>query len=116
MDDESTQIAVKKYLKELIRLGIPVSFGVMYGSRARSDFHRWSDIDLLVVSPAYDMPYSREDINILWRTAARTDSRIEPLPVGLNRWKTDDESTIIESARREGIRVNVDANHKSRLS
>ena len=108
MADESTQVTVKNYLKELTRLGIPVSFGVMYGSRARNDFHRWSDIDLLVVSPAYDTPYSREDINLLWRTAARTDSRIEPLPVGLNRWKTDDESTIIESARREGIQVNAD--------
>jgi hypothetical protein len=64
-------------------------------------------IDLLIVSSRYDEKYSREDINLLWRTAAHTGSRIEPVPVGLNRWETDDESTIIEVARREGIRITV---------
>ncbi|SDB09394.1 Nucleotidyltransferase domain-containing protein [Desulfonatronum thiosulfatophilum] len=110
MVEESTTNTVKKYLTELIRLGIPVSFGIMFGSSARNDAHRWSDIDLLVVSEAYDSSCSREDINLLWRTAARTDSRIEPIPVGLHRWETDDGSTIIESARREGIRINVEDN------
>ena len=62
---------------------------------------------MLIVSSRYDESYSREDINLLWRTAARTDNRIEPVPVGLERWKTDDEITIIEVARREGIEVNV---------
>ncbi len=77
----------------------------MFGSHARNEQHKWSDIDLLVISSLYDESYSREDINLLWRTAARTDSRIEPIPVGVNRWKNDDESTIIETARRDGILI-----------
>jgi len=68
---------------------------------------RLSDIDLLIISPRYAGEYNREDINLLWRAAARTDSRIEPVPVGLKRWETDDESTIIELARREGIQISV---------
>ncbi len=107
MAEESVIISVKKYLNELLRVGIPVRFGIMFGSYARKNTHRWSDIDLLVISSLYDESYSREDINLLWRTAARTDNRIEPVPVGLNRWETDDGSTIIEIARREGIRVTV---------
>lgn len=108
MVEDSTRISVMKYLRELIHLGVPVSFGMLYGSHVRDDYHQWSDIDVLVVSEAYDTSCSREDINLLWRTAARTDSRIEPLPVGLNRWETDDGSTIIVSARREGIRVDTE--------
>ena len=107
MAEESVIMAVRKYLSELLRAGIPVRFGIIFGSQARKDTHKWSDVDLLVISPLYDESYSREDINLLWRTAARTDSRIEPIPVGLNRWETDDGSTIIEIARREGIRVTV---------
>ncbi|HHC23962.1 MAG TPA: nucleotidyltransferase domain-containing protein [Desulfobacterales bacterium] len=107
MAEESVITSVRKYLNELLRAGIPVRFGIMFGSHARKDTHRWSDIDLLVVSSRYDESYSREDINMLWRTAARTDNRIEPVPVGLNRWATDDGSTIIETARREGILVTI---------
>jgi len=81
----------------------------LFGSCAQKPgTDRCSDIDLLVVSSRYDDKYGREDIKyLLWRTAARTDNRIEPVPVGLKRWKTDDESTIIEVARREGIEINV---------
>ena len=107
MVEESVVIAVRKYLNELLRIGVPVQFGVVFGSHARRDAHRWSDVDLLVISPMYDGAYSREDVNVLWRTAARTDSRIEPIPVGLSRWETDDGSTIIEIARREGVRVTL---------
>jgi len=38
----------------------------------------------------------------LWRIAARTDSRIEPIPVGERQYQEDDSSAIIEIARREG--------------
>lgn len=107
MAEEPIIKSIRTYLNELKRLGVPVKFGILFGSHARKDTHRWSDIDLLVVSPRYDESYNREDINMLWRTAARTDNRIEPVPVGLHRWETDDESTIIETARREGIRVNT---------
>ena len=108
MVEESIIMSVKKYLTELIKLGIPVQHSILFGSCAQKPVtDRWSDIDLLVVSSRYDDKYGREDINLLWRTAARTDNRIEPVPVGLKRWKTDDESTIIEVARREGIEINV---------
>ncbi len=107
MVEESVITSVKKYLNELRRVGVPVKFGIMFGSHARKNIHRWSDIDLLVISSLYDEDYDREDINLLWRTAAYTDNRIEPVPVGLNRWETDDESAIIETARREGIRINI---------
>ncbi|MDY0222713.1 MAG: hypothetical protein RBR67_16410 [Desulfobacterium sp.] len=62
---------------------------------------------MLVISSRYDESYSREDINMLWRTAVRTDNRIEPVPIGLNRWETDYGSTIIEAARREGILITI---------
>lgn len=105
MDKKPIILAIKSYLKELIRVGVPVERGILFGSYAKETNHDYSDIDLIIISDKYDKAYSREDINLLWRTAARTDSRIEPIPVGSSRWEADDESTIIEVARREGIVV-----------
>lgn len=107
MAEESIIMSIRNYLKELLRAGVPVKQAILFGSYAKETDHKWSDIDLIVISDKYDKECSREDINLLWRTAARTDNRIEPIPVGAKRWKTDDESTIIEIARREGIVVDL---------
>ncbi|HEX9973086.1 MAG TPA: nucleotidyltransferase domain-containing protein [bacterium] len=108
MVKKSIITSVKKYLNELLKIGVPVQYAILFGSQVRNNkADRWSDIDLLIVSSRYDEEYNREDINLLWRTAARTDNRIEPVPVGVKRWETDDESTIIELARREGVQITV---------
>lgn len=96
---------VQKYLQALQDHGFDVRFGVVFGSHSKGTSHRWSDIDLLVVSPRFDGPREREDVNWLWRIAARTDMRIEPIPCGERQWLEDDASTIFEVARREGHRV-----------
>jgi predicted nucleotidyltransferase len=94
--------SVRRYLQVVSEQGIPIRYGVVFGSQVTGRADVWSDIDLLVVSPRYDQPRKREDINTLWRIAARTDSRIEPIPVGERQYQEDDSSAIIEIARREG--------------
>jgi predicted nucleotidyltransferase len=107
MAEESVINSVKKYLRQLIKRGIPVQYGVLFGSWAKGHPHEWSDIDLLVVSSRFDGERRREDINLLWRTAARTDNRIEPVPVGRIQYESDAGSSIIEIARREGLVINL---------
>ena len=63
--------------------GIPVKIGVLFGSSVTGKMHKWSDIDLLVVSPAFDRLTGRQQVSLLWRLAARADSRIEPIPCGV---------------------------------
>ncbi len=98
-------ISVRNYLRSLAAEGIPASFGVVFGSQARGTAHRWSDIDLLVVSPVFDGVRRDEDVNRLWRLAGRLDSRIEPIPCGERQWAEDDSSAIIEIARLEGTPI-----------
>lgn len=105
--DKSVIKAVRHYLQTLVEQGIPVSQGVIFGSQVTGNTHTWSDIDLLVVSPYFDEKRTRADINLLWRIAARTDNRIEPIPVGQRQFAEDDSSAIIEMARREGQVVSL---------
>ena len=105
MVDESIVKIVRQYLRTFTEHGITVQHGVIFGSQARGHPDTWSDIDLLVVSPRFDGERGRADVNLLWRVAARTDSRIEPIPVGQRQFEEDDSSAIIKIARREGQNV-----------
>lgn len=107
MVDESIVSVVRQYLQALVERGILVHQGVIFGSQATGQAHTWSDIDLLVISPQFDRERKREDVNLLWRVAARTDSRIEPIAVGQRQFEEDDSSAIIEMARREGQMVKL---------
>ncbi|MEW6286962.1 MAG: nucleotidyltransferase domain-containing protein [Chloroflexota bacterium] len=102
MVDQKIVKSVQKYLEFVKRKRIPVKYGVLFGSYARNQQHTWSDIDLLVVSPLYDKRRTYKDMVKLWRIAAETDVRIEPIPVGEKQFEEDDSNLIIEIARREG--------------
>jgi predicted nucleotidyltransferase len=90
---------VRDYLLCLTQSGLPISFGVVFGSYAAGTANSDSDIDVMVVSPQFDKKIERQWINQLWRVAARTDSRIEPIPCG------QPSSAIVEIARNEGQRI-----------
>lgn len=107
MVDKAIRASVTAYLRKVQESGVSVRYGVIFGSQATGLSSVLSDIDLLVVSPRFDERRERKDINMLWHIAARTDSRIEPIPCGERQWFDDDSSAIIEIARREGEVVEV---------
>jgi predicted nucleotidyltransferase len=100
--DSSVLIAVREYLAAVQAAGVTVECVVVFGSQVTGRAHEWSDIDLVVVSPQFDDMRDRTWVNLLWRLAAHTDSRIEPIPCGSRQWREDDSSAILEIARREG--------------
>ena len=102
MLENSVLTSVRAYIKALKGQGIDVERAVVFGSQANGHAHRWSDIDLIIVSPMFDDMRDRGGINMLWRIAARIDRRIEPIPCGSRQWRDDDSSAVIEIARREG--------------
>jgi predicted nucleotidyltransferase len=109
MVDESVAGSVRRYLRAVTERGIPVRYGIVFGSQVSGHPNTWSDIDLLVVSSRFDGERKREDIDLLWRIAARMDSRIEPIAVGECQFQEDDSSAIVEIARREGQMISLPA-------
>jgi len=94
---------VRRYLAEVERAGIPVLAGVLYGSHARGDARKDSDIDLLVVLKLAAPARPAHDADLLWQLRALVDFRIEPLLVGRERWKHDDGSPMLAAIRQEGL-------------
>jgi predicted nucleotidyltransferase len=105
MADPKVIAAVKEYLNRLAQNGLSIAFGVIFGSQVTGHANDLSDIDLIVVSPKFDGIISREIINKLWHIAARTDSRIEPIPCGQQQWQNNTSDAIIEIARNEGLTI-----------
>ena len=96
---------IQNYLDMIRQADIHVSRAILYGSHARGEAHPESDIDILVIAPEFDESYDKKRVDLLWELRARSDSRIEPIPVGERQWQDDDASAIIEIARREGEEI-----------
>jgi len=72
--------AILKKYRELLEEQIPVEQIILYGSYARGTPRDWSDIDLIVVSPAFHGG-TKEDYLLLSRTARKVTPQIEAIPL-----------------------------------
>ena len=100
---EITEI-VKQYVQAVRMAGLPVIKAILFGSFAQNTAHAGSDIDVLIVSPAFDKA-DEASIDLLWELRAVTDARIEPVACGQVQWETDRRSWLLQVARNEGVVV-----------
>jgi predicted nucleotidyltransferase len=107
MDEQTIRRVIQNYLKILREAGIQVDRAILFGSHARRKAHADSDIDIIVIAPEFDEPNNDKWVNLLWELRAKSDSRIEPYPVGQRQWQEDDSSAIIEIAQREGKEIHT---------
>jgi predicted nucleotidyltransferase len=107
MADPAIIAVVRGYLQAVKRAGFDVRRGVLYGSQARGDARKYSDIDLVVISREFDSTHDQDLVRKLWMLCAHTDARIEPVPCGEQEWITNDTRILIEIARREGIEISI---------
>jgi predicted nucleotidyltransferase len=107
MVDKSIIEKVRQYLGLVRDAGVDVVSGIIYGSFARGEATKDSDIDLLVLAPEFDRGKADERIRLLWRLRQYADSRIEPIAVGVREFDEDDGSPLIGVARRDGFVVSL---------
>jgi uncharacterized protein len=103
MVDQNIITVIRNYLSGLEQFGIHARCGVLFGSFARGQADRWSDIDLVVIAPEFDGSQDLELVKSLWRGTAKNDDRIEPIPCGEKEWETEHGRPILEMARKEGV-------------
>jgi len=106
MDQREAIVIIRKYLNNLILSGLPIRRAFLYGSYARNEATESSDIDVLLVSDAFD---TQDDMVLSkpWSPKLRFDYRIEPYVVGTKKFCDDDVSLILEMVRREGIEISI---------
>jgi predicted nucleotidyltransferase len=95
----------RQYVANLNKAGIVIYKAYLFGSYARNQAKEGSDIDILLVSDAFD---TDDDVILSkpWSPKYRNDYRIEPVAVGRKRFQTEDNSIMLELVRQEGIEIN----------
>lgn len=86
----------------VLRGSIRIERAVVFGSVARGDFNRWSDVDLLLVSDDFEGPPLRRLEQLGYRPG-----RIEPVCWTTAEWSEQREraNPIAEEAERAGVSV-----------
>lgn len=99
--------AIKDYLASLPARGIHSRRAILYGSHAKGTADEWSDIDLIVLAPEFDIEKTHKMVHEMWLARGEMNAPIEPIACGEEEWETDDSRPILEIARREGIEVSL---------
>ena len=107
MASEAVIDLVRSYLNLLRGEGFHVNQAVLFGSYARGEMRADSDIDILITSADFEQLTWKQEER-LWALTARLDSRLEPIACGESVWQNDDISPLVETARIEGIVIDVD--------
>ena len=98
---------VKEFVKEYVVIlqedGLPIEKVFLFGSHAKGRTHRWSDIDVCVISPRFGKrldPYE-----YLWTRRRRDDVLRGIAPVGFHPKNFIDEDPLAWEIKTTGIEI-----------
>lgn len=94
---------VKKYAEALKNARFPFRAVYLFGSHARGKSHRWSDIDIAVVSNQFQKNYD-ENRWLLWQLRMEVDTRIEPHGFTVKDFQSEEDPMVYE-IRKTGMRI-----------
>lgn len=107
-------VKTKRDLKKIIgafvqtlRKDITVERVILFGSYAGKNPNEHSDIDILVVSPDFKKKTYMENMQYLFRKAAKTNSLIEPLPATPDEIKHSKEDVFLSRILKKGEFVSI---------
>ena len=97
---------VQSYTQRLIKQDkLDIDKVIIFGSRTKGQSHKWSDIDVCIISPRFKN--RMETLRFLW--ARRKDKEIlEGLePIGFSNKDFQQGSCLINEIKKTGVRLKV---------
>ena len=94
---------VKKYAEKLKKENYPFSAIYLFGSHAKGKAHKWSDIDVAIIS---DKMKRNRDKNrfLLWQIRREVDTTIEPHGFTVKDFQDINDPMVYE-IRKTGIKI-----------
>jgi len=91
---------VKRFLDKLNEIGIDIEAAYLYGSYVKRKQHKWSDIDVVIISSDFSEDRFDERVR-LTMIASEIDDRIEPVPFRPEDFI--DEDPLVWEIKKTGI-------------
>ena len=105
MSKSEAKKIVKKYAQKLKEVNYPFAAIYLFGSYAKGNAEKWSDIDVAVVSDKLKRNWNKNE-ELLWKLKSEIDPRIEPY--GFTEEDFQNESEImVDEVKRTGIKIEV---------
>lgn len=95
---------INDYLDVLKKDRLPIREAWLFGSYAKGNPHKWSDIDLCVVSPKFKDPFRA--MQYLWLKRIK-DVGLTIEPVGYSQKDFTDGSSLISEIKEHGIKIKI---------
>lgn len=95
---------IRKYISQ-VKKKKNVSKAYLYGSYAKGNAGKWSDIDIAIVSPDFSEDLFQERV-LLMKLALSVDERIEPSPFRMEDFKQD--NPLVSEISTSGIEITSD--------
>jgi predicted nucleotidyltransferase len=106
MVDREITKKVREFVKALRKNRINVTKVILYGSRTIGKAHKYSDIDVAVVSPDFGNDRYKEGAR-LFEIAYKIDPLIEPVPISAESYEHDTWIPLIYEIRTNGIELKL---------
>ncbi|NIS23879.1 nucleotidyltransferase domain-containing protein [candidate division KSB1 bacterium] len=90
-------------MNHLRKQGLSVQSAFIFGSRSTGKTHRWSDIDVCVVSK--DFGPHNDPLTYLWRALRKQDVKAGIEPVGFHPDDFVDDLPLVHDIKRYGERI-----------
>ena len=97
---------IKEFQKAVEQTGIRIVKIILFGSYTNNKFHKFSDIDVALISPDFGKDRFEEGAK-LFEIAYKIDPRIEPVPISVKSYKNDTWIPLIYEIRKKGIEIKL---------
>lgn len=94
---------VEKYAKELRINKFHFEAIYLFGSFARNKIHKWSDVDVAVISDELKINWDKKE-DLLWHIRRKVNSRIEPIGFTVKDFQDENDPMVYE-IKKNGIRI-----------
>jgi len=103
MSKDKVKKIIQKYATKLRAKKYPFSAIYLFGSYAKNKAHKWSDIDVAIISDRLKKDWN-ENEDILWKYTVGIDSRIEPIGFTIKDFQ-DESDPMVYEIKKTGIRI-----------
>ncbi|MCX6799880.1 MAG: nucleotidyltransferase domain-containing protein [Candidatus Falkowbacteria bacterium] len=95
---------IDEYVDVLRKDKLPIKKVIIFGSYAKGTSHKWSDIDLCIVSPKFLDSFSAMQY-LMKKTIFNMKYTIEP--IGFNLKDFSEGSSLIDEIKKTGIEIKI---------
>ena len=105
---ENEKLELAEFLKKIEeKFSKEITQTILYGSKARGDSNKDSDIDILIILEKKNMKIRREILTLTSQISLEYDLLINPIISNINRIERQREFSFYKNAARDAIQLNL---------